>query len=300
MSLKVIDADGTLSPAPRNLPNELFITFERSDDSAIMDELQGAVVDEYVYSFRQGSSIVTGLSLPGVMAVAQRLGGITCGQPIWTITDDEITCDISATDHKVGLTVWGTATAPYDEYNKGTRDKFARAKALSKAQRNAIRKVIPETIATQMLKTFLSEKQRGNQPAQRPQQRPTQPARRPLPPGTPIASSETAQFYEDMDNNEAESIRDATVIDGNVVTDDGEIVGELQHSQYRLETLMAEFQRQLRGAKTQSDLVAVSTWGVTRGLGDISELQDAYKERKRELRDEAKQRAAQPELVGVE
>lgn len=160
MSLKAIAEDGALVPAPRNLPTQLFETFDRADDEQIIAELQGGVIEEYAYQFKSGDQTVTGLSLAGVMAVAQNMGGITCGQPVWVITDDEITCDISATDHGRGLTVWGTATEMREmQTRNGPKpDKFARAKALSKAQRNAIRKVIPETVATRMLKQYLSGK----------------------------------------------------------------------------------------------------------------------------------------------
>jgi hypothetical protein len=174
MSLRTLDAStGELMPAPRNLNSELFLDFDRRDDDQIMAELRGEAVEQYVYSFNQGGSTVTGLSLAGVMAVAQSMGGITCGQPVFAVDDDEITCDISATDHKNGLTVWGTATESRVMKRRDGNaqpDKFARGKALSKAQRNAIRKLIPEQIAVEMLRQFINggKPTRGNAP--RPQQ----------------------------------------------------------------------------------------------------------------------------------
>lgn len=170
MSLQTVDrATGEIVPAPRNLSPDLFIEFDRMDDDQIMAELRGAAVEQYVYSFRQGDQTIMGLSLAGVMAVAQNLGGITCGQPIWSSDEQEITCDISATDHKTGLTVWGTATeARVMQTKYGPKpDKFARGKALSKAQRNAIRKLIPEQIAVEMLKLFIA----GGKPEPRQQRR---------------------------------------------------------------------------------------------------------------------------------
>jgi hypothetical protein len=177
MSLRTLDAaTGELLPAPRNLNSELFLDFDRRDDDQIMAELRGEAVEQYVYSFNQGGSAVTGLSLAGVMAVAQSMGGITCGQPVFAVDDDEITCDISATDHKNGLTVWGTATETrvMRTKNGDKPDKFARGKALSKAQRNAIRKLIPEQIAVEMLRQFINggKPQRGTAPRQPAQQRP--------------------------------------------------------------------------------------------------------------------------------
>lgn len=155
----MVTEDGQLLPAPRNLPQELFIDFERQDNEQILAELRGEVIEEYAYQFQQGGQTITGLSLAGVMAVAQQMGGITCGQPVWTVTDDEIVCDISATDHKTGNTVWATASEPrvMQTKNGPKPDKFARAKALSKAQRNAIHKLIPAALATKMLELAIGQ-----------------------------------------------------------------------------------------------------------------------------------------------
>jgi hypothetical protein len=167
MSLKMVEADGTLVPAPRNLPTELFLDFDRRDEAQIEAELLGGVVAEYAYRFDQGGQTVTGLSLAGVMAVAQNMGGITCDDaPRWEITDEDYYCEIAATDHGRGLKLWGNASQPkYLRRRDGTQwlDPHARAKALSKAQRNAVRKLIPETLATKMLEAYLA----GQQPQQR-------------------------------------------------------------------------------------------------------------------------------------
>lgn len=167
MSMKIITEDGEILPVPRNLPSGLFEDFDRMDEEQIVRELMGGAVEEYVYSFKQGEAVVTGLSVTGVMAVAQHMGGITCDDPPrWEITDDEYYCEIKATDRKTGLTLWGSATQPRMMRAKGVDkpDSFARQKALSKAQRNAIRKLIPEPIAVEMLGAFSSGKRPGNLP----------------------------------------------------------------------------------------------------------------------------------------
>ena len=160
MSIKLIDAEtGELLPAPRNLPTDMFLDFERQDNESIIAELRGEIIEEYAYSFTQGGQTIVGLSLPGVMSVAQQMGGITCGKPEWTYTDDDVMCDIAATDHKTGLTFWGTASEPRVMHTKyGDKlDKFARQKALSKAQRNAILKLIPATVAKKALEMALEK-----------------------------------------------------------------------------------------------------------------------------------------------
>lgn len=158
MSIKAINEQGALVPA-RNLSSDLFVQFDRADEDQIVAELMGGVVEEYAYQFSQGGQTVTGLSLAGVMAVAQNMGGIVCGEPKWEVSDEEYYCEISATDHHRGLTVWGNAIQPrYQQTRNGAKlDQFARMKALSKAQRNAIRKVIPETVATEMIKQVIGK-----------------------------------------------------------------------------------------------------------------------------------------------
>jgi hypothetical protein len=176
MSLKMVEADGTLVPAPRNLPTELFLDFDRRDEAQIEAELLGGVVAEYAYRFDQGAGAVTGLSLAGVMAVAQHMGGITCDEPPhWEIGEDEYYCEIAATDHGRGLKLWGNASQPkYLRRRDGQQilDPHARAKALSKAQRNAVRKLIPETLATKMLEAYLAGQQpQARRPIARPRKR---------------------------------------------------------------------------------------------------------------------------------
>ncbi len=170
MSMKEIRDDGALVPVTQQLPSQLFEQFDRADEDQIVAELMGGVVEEYAYQFKQGGATVTGLSLAGVMNVAQNMGGITCdGPPRWEITDDEYYCEIAAVDHHRGLKLWGNA-AQARRYANGSVDTFARQKALSKAQRNAVRKVIPETIATKMLEAFIGGRKPGQaRPAARPQ-----------------------------------------------------------------------------------------------------------------------------------
>lgn len=283
MSLRTLDATtGELLPAPRNLNSELFVDFDRRDDDQIMKELMGAAVEEYVYSFPQDGKTVMGLSLTGVMAVAQNMGGITCGQPVWTVDDAEITCDISATDHKNGLTVWGTATQlrVMKTRNGDKADTFARGKALSKAQRNAIRKLIPEQIAVEMLRMFINggKPQRGNAPRQQPQQQ--RQVRQPEPP---------------------RQIEEATVdTSGRVVTSDGEIVGQLQrHGDEPDPVLFGEFERRLANADDLEELKAVGEWAARVDLTQPSVV-TAFKARRKELRATAQTGdVEQPELIEV-
>lgn len=97
------------------------------------------------------------------------------------------------------------------------------------------------------------------------------------------------------------AIADATVVDGRIVTDDGEIVGQLEQNRPSPELLAAEFQRRLKGADNNDALKEVWAWCQRTGA-DNDEAFEAVKERRRELRAAAKSatEVEQPELVGVE
>lgn len=124
------------------------------------------------------------LTQDGAIEAACAMGGITTGQPVWSISDEEISCDVPATDHVTGVTVWGTAAAPTlitytdrDGKEVTRRNEHARATALGKAQRNAISNLIPADVAQTMFRWF-EDAARGEQS---PQERPT-PAPKPEPP----------------------------------------------------------------------------------------------------------------------
>lgn len=94
---------------------------------------------------------------------------------------------------------------------------------------------------------------------------------------------------------------EATVVDGQVVTDDGEIVGQLQRQGDEPDAvLMGEFTRRLANADDMDELKAVSEWAARVGLVQAPAVA-AYKARKRELRAAAKPDAdvEQPELIEV-
>lgn len=123
------------------------------------------------------------LTQDGAIEAACAMGGITTGQPVWSISDEEISCDVPASDHVTGVTVWGTAAAPTmitytdrDGKEITRRNEHARATALGKAQRNAISNLIPADVAQTMFRWF-EEAARGEQP---PQERPN-PAPKPEP-----------------------------------------------------------------------------------------------------------------------
>ena len=150
---------------------EDFEALDRMDEKQIVQELQGEILDKYVYRFQQGGRTVVGLSYAGVKAAIQRMGNITVSEPKVESSDELYTVYCSATDHNRNLTFWAGAQQA-KMLNENTPDKFAFAKAISKAQRNALRALLPETMIQELVKKYLvSEKK----PARIPQSKPQQP-----------------------------------------------------------------------------------------------------------------------------
>lgn len=123
----------------------------------ILDRIDQSAINELVFTVRVWDRDTRAyrqepqLTQAGAVTVARVMGGISTGQPVWTFSEDEVSCDVSATDHVTGLTVWGTSSAPlmitYNDSKSGEevtrRNEHARATALGKAQRNALAHLVP-------------------------------------------------------------------------------------------------------------------------------------------------------------
>jgi len=150
-----------------------FSIFEKLDEQQIVEELEGKVITEYFYSFLVGGREVTGISWAGIKAVARfmsmqnsqhGLGGIEV-LPIdiekdIKETDQYIIATARAVDHGAGLSMVGISKQPkYITRKDGTQalDEFALVKACSKAMRNAIRALIPESIIIEMYNKWKEE-----------------------------------------------------------------------------------------------------------------------------------------------
>jgi len=138
------------------------------DESQMVNEIEGKITDEaLVYSFKDKATgkEITGLSWKGTKAVWWELN--SKGFTQMTITDKVIVTsgegyiDIAAYAYdelrKIGA--WGMARG----YTKmATRsgeinDKFTSAKAMSKAQRNALNQLFPMEKVAKMLKLFIKQ-----------------------------------------------------------------------------------------------------------------------------------------------
>lgn len=138
-----------------------FAIMERRDETQIMDELRGNIIKEYLYDFQQNGHRVTGLSYAGVVHVALKLGHIHTGEPIIQEMNGGYLAKVPATDMKRNVSTWGVSFQPQKMTLRDGReipDKFAIVKCVAKANRNAIRHLIPEKIVIEFLNEYRKQK----------------------------------------------------------------------------------------------------------------------------------------------
>lgn len=133
-----------------------FSIMERRDEDQILSEMKGNVIQEFVYSFRQGGREITGLSYAGVKQIALEMGNIHCSEPIISELNGSFVCKVKAVDIAKNLEMWGVSSQPKQMKTQyGPRDDdFAVQKAVSKAERNALRKLMPERLIVEMIKEW--------------------------------------------------------------------------------------------------------------------------------------------------
>jgi len=138
------------------------------DESQIVNEIEGKITDEaLVYSFPDkltGKDIV-GLSWKGTKAVwwdfnKRKLTQMTVTDKI-VITQGNGYVDVAiyAFDKKRDIGAWGMARGytMTKTRNGEIEDRFASAKAMSKAQRNALNQLFPMELVAKMIKLFIKQ-----------------------------------------------------------------------------------------------------------------------------------------------
>ena len=135
-------------------PPDEFQIMEAKDEDQILAELQGSFLKKFVYSFKVGGRPVTGISWAGIKEIAYRLKGIDTEIQKFEETETHYIFIVKATNKDVGSRL-GVSNQP--KMSKGKPDQFALQKALSKAQRNAIRGVIPEATIEMYLTEFTND-----------------------------------------------------------------------------------------------------------------------------------------------
>ena len=156
--------------------HEAYSLFEARDEAQIVDSLKGRYLESFVYRFCRVhksvdgklppechcSGAVVGLSVTGVFEAAREYRGIQV--PVEKVikkeTDDLVEVMVEAVDTKTGSSRIGIACQPKSmRLRTGAiiADEFCVAKALAKAQRNAIRSLLPVSV----IKAWIEAKLKG-------------------------------------------------------------------------------------------------------------------------------------------
>ena len=151
---------------------QFVVASEMADDNLIEKELMGEVLPFYIYQFNVDGKPVSGLTVKGVNEVTRRLnrqkdsGYKIRISPLHIKIDRDVVYDgekgvevsVYAENMLDGSGAWGMKFEPYRKAKKNGEtyaNTFASEKALSKAERNAKRKLIPETTATKMIEQLI-------------------------------------------------------------------------------------------------------------------------------------------------
>jgi len=147
-----------------------FREMEKRDEDQILAELRGELVDEMIYQFPREGKTVTGISWMGIKEIARRYGKIDVNLVHFEDVGDSFMVVVKAVDIEKGTGLLGTSTQPKMMKKRDgseTPDTFCVQKAMSKAQRNAIRSIIPEAyfkaVFAELAKDHPPSKTRGRQ-----------------------------------------------------------------------------------------------------------------------------------------
>ncbi len=140
---------------------------DQVDDQAIVELMTGQTIQDYVYSFKQGGRVVEGLTLAGINEAANRRGGIQVEEMEYEERDNSWLATVKAVDTITGSSRWGAYEQP--KMNGSRPDPFAFTKAVHKAQRNAIKQLLPVPVIREVLNFYLHRKAGGGNAQQLPQ-----------------------------------------------------------------------------------------------------------------------------------
>jgi len=163
-----------LAPVSDDAARDAFRAMALADEQQIVDELQGRALDVMVYSFPMDGKPTTGLSWKGVREVARTLNArgftqIRVARDVRPIFEDVLDEEgnpawevhVYAEDARNGGGTWGVAQQPKQitlREGRGKKpDAFAKTKALSKAQRNAIESLIPAELIEALKAQYLGQ-----------------------------------------------------------------------------------------------------------------------------------------------
>jgi hypothetical protein len=127
---------------------------EQVDDQAIVEMMTGQAIQDYVYSFKQGGRTVEGLTLAGINEAANRRGGIQIDSVEYEEREHSWLAIAKATDTLTGSSRYGAYEQTKGMGNRS--DPHAFTKAIHKAQRNAIKQLLPVHVIKEVLNYYLN------------------------------------------------------------------------------------------------------------------------------------------------
>lgn len=161
--------------APLVPEEQVYEVFEQRDEQQIQALLEGRYLEEFVYEFcrrhkwQSGvrppectcKDLVCGISWLAVQEASRVYGGIQVPVEKCKIKEDaeQVEALVEAIDTQTNSSRIGVASQAkmMRTYQGVVRDQFATQKALSKAQRNAIKQLLPQT----MLKEWIQKHRNG-------------------------------------------------------------------------------------------------------------------------------------------
>ena len=149
--MEVIGPDGIEIKENEEISTELSVI----DDKSIIADMQGHAIQEYVYSFKQGGRTVQGLTLAGINEAANRRGNLQIESIQYKETEDSWQVIAKALDTETGSSRYGACEQSKKMGSK--TDPFAFTKAVHKAQRNALKQLIPVPVIKEVLNYYLEK-----------------------------------------------------------------------------------------------------------------------------------------------
>jgi len=141
---------------------------EEDEDRALMEILGGELVNKYVYSFPQGGTTILGLSFAGYREWASWRGNFKMDKPEVEDLGDEFRVMVQVHDLERNVSIWAGTHQPKmqtfrDRNRKPEPDPYAYEKAISKAQRNALKNLMPVTMVEAAIAKFTALPAGGSQ-----------------------------------------------------------------------------------------------------------------------------------------
>jgi hypothetical protein len=139
--------------------NQAFDLMNQRDDTQVLLEIQGGFMEEFVYSFPTKEGKVTGLSWVGTKEVARQMGNISVEDCDIMETAETFRVKCRAKDIARNVTMFGVAEQSKKmklRSGEESLDLHALSKAVSRAQRNAIRGLIPEIFIKKMIEQYVA------------------------------------------------------------------------------------------------------------------------------------------------